>query len=64
VLVLGEGHLRRILAAFVAYFNGARPRQGLAQRIPAPPAKAAPRVGQVRATPVLGGLHHNYHRAA
>jgi transposase InsO family protein len=64
VLVLGEAHLRRILAAYAVYFNGARPHQGLQQRRPVPPAEAAPRVGPVRTIPVLGGLHHNYQRVA
>jgi transposase InsO family protein len=35
LLVLDEAHLRRILAAYVAYFNSARPHQGLHQQIPA-----------------------------
>jgi hypothetical protein len=64
MLVLGEAHLRRILAAYVRYFNGARPHQGLRQRIPDPPMEAASCTGPVRAMPVLGGLHHMYHRAA
>jgi transposase InsO family protein len=34
VLVLSEGHLRRMLREFVAYYNAARPHQGLRQRIP------------------------------
>ena len=34
VLVLGEAHLRRILREYVAYFNAARPYQGLQQQIP------------------------------
>jgi transposase InsO family protein len=28
VLILGERHLRRVLAAYVAHFNAARPHQG------------------------------------
>jgi transposase InsO family protein len=64
VLVLGEAHLRRTLMTYVSYFNGARPHQGLQQRIPTPPEEAAPRTGPLRATSVLGGLHHTYHRAA
>jgi hypothetical protein len=64
LLVLGEAHLRRILAAYVAYFNSARPHQGLHQQIPAPPVEDVACMGRVRATPVLGGLHHTYQRAA
>ncbi len=59
VLVLGEAHLRRILRAYVAYFNTARPHQGLRQRVPAAPEGCAPRLllpCSVRAVPVLGGL--------
>jgi transposase InsO family protein len=64
VLVLGEARLRRILAAHVTYFNSARPHQALQQRIPVPPTEEAPCAGPVHAIPVLGGLHHTYHRAA
>jgi len=67
VLVLGEAHLRRVLREYVAYFNQDRPHQGLRQHIlsdaAAPPVHAGG-VGNVRAFPVLGGLHHAYQRAA
>ena len=67
LLILGERHLRRALREYVAYFNRARPHQGLAQRIPghkkADTARSS-RHGVVRALPVLGGLHHTYERAA
>ena len=65
VLVLGEMHLRRVLREYVAYFNAARPHQGLQQGIPASTEGAAHRSqsgGQVQAVPVLGGLHHTYRR--
>jgi putative transposase len=67
VLVLGEAHLRRILREYVAYFNTARPHQGLGQRSPDPTEVGALRGehgGRVRAVPVLGGLHHTYRRVA
>ncbi len=67
VLVLGEAHLRRVLREYVTYFNGARPHQGLQQRIPdgaAGPARRPERGGKVHAIPVLGGLHHTYQHAA
>jgi hypothetical protein len=47
----------------VLYFNKARPRQGIGQRIPDRPANDN-RVGKIIAVPVLGGLHHDYRRTA
>ena len=67
LLILGEGHLRRVLREYVQYFNHDRPHQGLAQRVPVASEGAATRAareGSVRATPILGGLHHAYARAA
>ncbi len=67
VLVLGEAHLRRVLCEYAAYFNGARPHQGLRQRIPDDPEGPVfrPLAGRkIQAIPILGGLHHTYHRAA
>jgi transposase InsO family protein len=66
LLVLGERHLARLLRKYVAYFNGARPHQGLGQRLPYPTtvSSARPRGGAVVARPILGGLHHDYQRAA
>jgi hypothetical protein len=34
VLILGESHLRTVLAAYQAHYNTARPHQGIAQCIP------------------------------
>ncbi len=65
VLVLGERHLARVLREYVAYFNRARPHQGLGQAIPEPPlGEEAGHRGPIRAVSVLGGLHHTYQRAA
>jgi putative transposase len=67
VLLLGERHLRRVLVEYVRYFNHARPHQGLGQQVPDSPssAGASPTTdGPVVAVPVLGGLHHEYRRAA
>ncbi len=64
LLVLGEDHLRHILTEYVAFFNFARPHQGLQQQMPDPPAAEILGSGPVRATPILGGLHHTYGRAA
>ena len=65
VLLLGERHLARVLREYVAYYNRARPHQGLRQALPEPSAaEIGSRTGSIRAMPVLGGLHHTYHRAA
>ena len=65
LLVLGEAHLRSILREYVAYFNGARPHQGVQQQVPDEAMTGTSRrsmTGGVRAGPVLGGLHHAYQR--
>lgn len=67
LVILSEQHLRRVLKDYVAYFNQARPHQGIEQRIPAPlehAVCASGASGKVIAFPVLGGLHHDYQRAA
>jgi len=64
VLILDLHHLRRVLHEYIVFFNGARPYQGLEGHIPIPPTQQPPGVGRVLALPVLGGLHHDYRRAA
>ena len=70
VLILGERHLRAVLAEYQAHYNTARPHQGIAQHVPGDES-TAPRatvtdVGtqQIRRKPVLGGLINEYTRAA
>jgi transposase InsO family protein len=65
VLVLGERHLARVLREYVAYFNRARPHQGLGQATPEPSlGTPGEDEGPIFARAVLGGLHHTYQRAA
>jgi transposase InsO family protein len=67
LLLLAEAHLRRALGEYVAYFNESRPHQGRGQRVPVasePPTPGRRDAGDVIASPVLGGLHHTYRRAA
>ena len=63
VLLLGAEHLGNIAAQYVLYLNKARPHQGIGQRIPDGPANDN-RDANIIAIPVLGGLHHDYRRAA
>ncbi len=67
MLIVREAHLRRILKEDVRYFNGSRPHQGVDPCVPDLGDMAAPPAGSsepVVSFPVLGGLHHEYGRAA
>ena len=70
VLILGEAHLRSVLAEYQAHYNTARPHQGIAQRIPVGERDAHSATltdidtGQIRRKPVLGGLINEYTHAA
>ncbi len=59
-VVFGEGHLRRILAAYASYYNGFRTHLSLDKDSPA--HRPIQRLGKVTAQPILGGLHHQYGR--
>ncbi len=62
-LILNERHLYKTVKQYQAYFNHARPHQGISQRIPDPLEQLEEQnVGRIMAHPVLGGLHHNYRR--
>jgi putative transposase len=65
---LNERHLRRILAEWVPHYNRGRPHASLGPGIPDRPSSVAPpstghrlpHGHRVAATPILGGLHHEY----
>jgi transposase InsO family protein len=65
-LIFHEKHLSRLLKEYALYFNQARHHQGLRQQLPEPPVPSPSqnRSNQISAEPVLGGLHHDYHRVA
>ena len=70
VPILGEAHLRSVLAEYQAHYNNARPHQGIAQRVPGEEPDAARATvtdidrQQIRRKPVLGGLINEYTYAA
>jgi putative transposase len=65
MLTLHSSQLHHSVRAYVEYYNHSRPHQGIGQRVPAQfPRTYPPSSGQIIATPVLGGLHHAYSRAA
>ena len=63
-MVLSETHLRRLLHAYVAYYNRSRPHQALENNSPIPREVQPPSDGPIRAVPEVGGLHHRYQRVA
>jgi putative transposase len=70
VLILGDQHLRAVLAEYQEHYSTARPHQGIGQRVP-DAELPAPRVitadfgtCQIRRKPVLSGLINEYERAA
>ena len=75
VLIVGEGHLRAVLAEYQVHYNTPRPHQAIAQRVPdgrhddGNPNVADPNVAdldreRILRRPVLGGLINEYARAA
>ena len=63
-LILNEAHLRRLLRAYLAYYNPVRPHQALANNSPQPRQVHAPSPGRITTIPHVGGLHHRYQRIA
>jgi len=59
-------HLGRLVAQYKEYFNEARPHQGIGQRATDPWKQPAVIniTKPIVTKPVLGGLHHDYRRAA
>jgi putative transposase len=67
LLIFHEKQLQRVLNTYVAYFNRARPHQGIQQQIPASygSSGSSPYEGtKVMAVPILAGLHHAYQLVA
>jgi transposase InsO family protein len=70
LIPLDRRHLRQILTTWVAHYNRARPHASLGPGIPEPsPALIQPEPtghrlpagSRVITTPILNGLHHEYH---
>ena len=65
VLILGERHLRKVLAEYARHYNGHRPHQGLQQEPPLrQPGHAVDITARIERRQVLGGLISEYRRAA
>ena len=65
VIILGEHHLRRILGAYVRYYNASRSHRSLEQDCPiSRSVQTAIEGNEIIAIPKIGGLHHRYERRA
>jgi len=67
LLIFHEKQLQRVLNAYMAYFNQARPHQGIGQQIPVVwgvSRSTQHAADKVIAVPNLGGLHHDYRKVA
>jgi putative transposase len=68
LLVVGRGHLQQILRVYVQHYNRHRPHRALGLQPPDPPARLTVLCQDDRGTvcrrDLLGGLLHEYRRAA
>jgi putative transposase len=63
MIVLNQAHLVYALRSYEQYFNEARPHQGIKQHIPCLPTPLST-TGKVERRDILGGVIHDYYRAA
>jgi hypothetical protein len=68
MLVWNRRHLEHVLVEYVAHYNTARPHRGIDLDVPVLPTEPAPvgveQIGRIEREDVLGGLIHEYRRAA
>jgi putative transposase len=65
MLVLGERHLREVLAEYASHYNGHRPHQAVQQESPLhQPGRVVDIATRIERSKVLGGLISEYRRAA
>ena len=64
VIVLSEQHLKRIVQDYLDYYHDCRTHLSLDRNAPNPRPIAPPGNGEILAIPRVGGIHHEYRRAA
>ena len=64
VIVFNERHLRRVLRAYVTYYQRSRTHLALGKDTPEARAIDPAGSGRIVARPEVGGLHHRYERQA
>ena len=63
-VIWNRRHLERVLATYVEHYNRARPHRGIDLEVFAVTDEIRLRTGPIERVDVLGGLIHEYHRAA
>ena len=63
ILIVDEWHLHRVLKEYIDHYNIERPHQGLAQQTPMPYSPNC-LSGPIQRREILGGIIHEYYRAA
>jgi transposase InsO family protein len=64
LLVISRRHLQSVLDEYVAHYNEARPHRGLRLAQPIPHPIKGPDGGAITRRDILGGIIHEYNRAA
>jgi putative transposase len=64
LLMLNRRHLERVLRVYVHHYNCERPHRALELRPPEPRAHARSAAGEIHRRDRLGGLIHEYYKAA
>jgi len=66
LLIRNRGHLQHVLTAYLAHYNAARPHRGinLEVPVPSPTDRRVEAGGRIERVDILGGLIHQYRRAA
>lgn len=64
LIFLNRNHLIKILKSYFYYYHNVRPHQSLDRKAPAPREVETVSKGKIIALPQVGGLHHQYKRAA
>jgi putative transposase len=64
MLIFGERRLRLVLAEYARHYNGQRPHRSRQLRPPRPDPVTDLSQKRIKRRPVLGGLVHEYERAA
>jgi putative transposase len=62
--ILSGAHLRSVLRDYVKFYNTRRPHQGLTAHSPPQSTSEPLQQGAIVRSDLLGGIVHDYHRAA